>query len=203
VVRLVSSRRVRLRRYATIRGRLVTRDGQTLAGQQVIVYARARRIGAGTQTVGVITTGRDGRFRYRTHARFSRDLTLVYPGTSVLRSGQRRLRIRVPASSRIRVRPHHVVLNGENVMFSGRLRGGRVPKGGVLVALRAYYRGEWSLLGHNVARTDRRGRWRIPYQYRATVGLRRWRMRVEIIPQSDYPFWRGFSRTLTVTVRGI
>jgi nucleotide-binding universal stress UspA family protein len=51
-------------------------------------------------------------------------------------------------------------------------------------------------------RTDRRGRWAYRYRFGATHGTVRYRFRARIRREAAYPYELGYSRRVTVTVRG-
>ena len=107
--------------------------------------------------------------------------------------------MRVPATSSIHV-DRGRVRNGEAVVFTGGLVGGHVPDGGKLIDLQAYYRGGWRTFA--TPRTDARGRWSYRYRFGATSGVVRYRFRARIRREAAYPFELGYSRRISVTVRG-
>ena len=90
--------------------------------------------------------------------------------------------------------------NGDTVRFSGRLLGGPVPDGGKLIDLQAHYRRQWRTFA--TPRTDAGGRWQQDYRFEATRGLVRYRFRARIRREAAYPYELGYSRVLSVTVRG-
>jgi hypothetical protein len=92
------------------------------------------------------------------------------------------------------------VRNGHAVTFTGRLAGGRVPDGGKLIDLQAYYRGGWRTFA--TPRTDGRGRWSYRYRFGATRGTVLYRFRARVRREAAYPFELGYSRRVVVTVRG-
>jgi hypothetical protein len=51
-------------------------------------------------------------------------------------------------------------------------------------------------------RTDPAGRWAIPYRFKRTRGVQRYRFRARLPHETNYPFVTGKSRSLTVRVRG-
>jgi hypothetical protein len=199
-VRLVSSRRVRYRHAADIRGRLVTPDGQPLANTRLTVTATPAATGARPEVVGAVTTDKDGRFAYRTVARESRQLVFAYQGNSIRRPAKASVNLAVPASSSIRV-SRRSLLNGDTVVFRGRLRGGHVPPGGKLVAVEAWVRGVWQPIAN--VRTDARGSWHASHTFTTVAGRARFRFRLSIPHDALYPFTAGTSRPISVVVRGL
>jgi hypothetical protein len=93
------------------------------------------------------------------------------------------------------------VVNGEYVTFRGRLRGGWIPSGGVLVALQVYTRGQWRTFAEPRAGTD--GRWSYQYRFETVRGRARFDFRAMIPRQFGYPFATGGSRTVRVSVVGL
>ena len=85
---------------------------------------------------------------------------VLVPAAGTLRAGRRRAR------------------NGQSVVFTGRLRGLPLPRGGRTVDLQAHYRGAWRTFA--TPRTDARGRWRQSYRFGATSGRVVYRFRALI-----------------------
>ena len=123
--------------------------------------ARVRRPGAAARRDGGVGSARDGRFTYVAPAGPSRDLTI----------GGRTVSLLVSASGTFKADPH-----GARVRFSGRLRGGHVPRGGVLVEIR----GRRGLVA--LTRTDGRG------VYRVTTTATRQSFRARARKDSSWPF---------------
>ena len=98
------------------------------------------------------------------------------------------------ASSRRRL------LNGQSVLFSGRLRALPPPPGGKLLELQVVVRGRWQTF--RTTRTDASGRWRVRYRFHATAGLQRYRFRARLPAEAGYPYEAGVSPTRVVVVRG-
>jgi hypothetical protein len=199
-VRLVSSRKLRYRHHADLQGRLVTPDGQPLAGARVIVTATPAATGAQAEPVGAVTTDKDGRFTYRTVAQESRQLTFSYEGNSIRQPAKASVGLSVPAASSIHVSGRSL-LNGDTAVFHGRLRGDHVPPGGKLVALEAWVRGVWQPIAN--VRTDARGSWRASHTFTTVGGRARFRFRLSIPHDALYPFAAGASRPVDVIVRGL
>jgi hypothetical protein len=60
--------------------------------------------------------------------------------------------------------------------------------------------GEWQTF--RTWLTDAQGRWRVPYRFRRTCGLTRYRFRARLPAEAGYPFETGLTRPLGVSVRG-
>ena len=96
-------------------------------------------------------------------------------------------------SARPRCAPAH------SIRIFGRLRGGRVPRRGKLVALQAFERGRWQTF--TTVRTNRRGSFSKRRGFSFTARGRSFRLRVQVRPEASYPFALGYSRTVRVRVR--
>jgi hypothetical protein len=94
------------------------------------------------------------------------------------------------------------VVNGEDVMFNGRVRGAPIPSVGKLVELQAFSRGTWRTFATPRA-NSRSHRWRYRYRFTATRGTVRYRFRAVVPAEGGYPFVRGASRSVLVLVRGL
>lgn len=197
VRRLVPDARVRLGRRARVAGRLTNTDGQPISGATVYVFSRS---GLATESLaGVAATDRKGRFSYRLRATRSRLLRFIYLGTPLALPAQRQVSVRVPATSSLRVSRRRA-RNGQAVTFQGRVRSLPIPSGGKLLEMQAFFRSKWRTF--STVRTDRRGRWRFRYRFGGTVGRVRYRFRAWLPEEAGYPFERGRSRRVSVTVRG-
>ena len=191
---LKHGRRVRLR------GRLTAPGGNPLASVPIDVAARTDLPGAAFTPVATLTTSRTGRFNYLVPAGPSRVFRFHYAGAPKIRPQTREVEVRVRAASGIRP-SRRAVVNGETVLFVGRLRSGAIPPGGKLVELQYFDRGKWRTF--RTARAGVDGLWRIAYRFDGTRGVRRYRFRVRIPIEFGYPFSTGSSRSVRVTVRGL
>lgn len=199
--RLATVRKVGYGRRVVLRGRLTNRDGQPVSGVRIEVFRRLLRTGATRSPLGVARTDGNGHFAYLVRARASQVLRLTYRGSDLLDPAGRTLRLLVSAYSTLRISPRRV-LNGDSVTLRGRIIGGRLPPGGKLFALQAFYARGWhSFAGPFHTRPD--GRWRAHYRFRSTTGRVVYRFRVFIPREADYPLEAGTSRVRTVTVRGL
>jgi hypothetical protein len=122
-----------------------------------------------------------------------------YTGTAQLKPSVAEVKARIPARSSIAVSRRYL-LNGQAVDFTGRLLQGPVPDGGKLIDLQAFFRSRWRTIA--TPRADERGNWRFRYRFEATSGLVRYRFRARVRREAAYPYELGYSRPVTVTVRG-
>lgn len=200
-VRVLAPRgRVRLRRTASIRGRLVNNDGQPIAGAVVAVLSRPALPAGEFTAASLLQTDASGRFAYRVRGIRSRVLRFEYAGSALIHSSRTEVAVRVPAVSSIRA-DRRLLLNGQRVTFSGRVRTRPVPRAGKLLEIQAYFRGRWRTI--STTRTSKKGRWRFRYRFGATRGVVRYRFRARLPREGGYPFGTGRSRVLGVTVRGL
>jgi hypothetical protein len=170
------------------------------AGAPVLLLAREQRTGARGGPVAQATTGADGSFTLLVPPGPSRTLRAAYrtsPDAPVV-ACSRALHLRVPASVTLHVRPS-TVRAGHSIRIFGRLRGGRVPRRGKLVALQAFERGRWQTF--TTVRTNRRGSFSKRRGFSFTARGRSFRLRAQVRPEASYPFALGYSRTVRVRVR--
>ena len=142
----------------------------------------------------MIGTDGSGRFTFKALAGPSRTLRFRYPGTAIVRARTTEVDIRVRAASTIGVNRRRVV-NGEDIVLRGRIRGGPLPSVGKLVQLQAYSRGRW--LTFATPRADRgTGRWSYRYRFTSTRGTVRYRFRARIPQESGFPYIVGHSHAV-------
>ena len=170
------------------------------AGAPVLLLAREQRTGARGGPVAQATTAADGSFTLLVPPGPSRTLRAAYRVTAdnPVVACSRALHLRVPASVTLHVRPS-TVRAGHSIRIFGRLRGGRVPRRGKLVALQAFERGRWQTF--TTVRTSRRGSFGKRRGFSFTARGRTFRLRVQVRPEASYPFALGYSRTVRVRVR--
>jgi hypothetical protein len=184
-----------------VRGRLTTRGGNPLANTDVEIFERTALPDQPWVRAGITKTGPKGWFRYRALPGPSRTVLVRYNGTSLIRPESAEVVLRVRAKTSLDVNRRQVV-NGDEVVFRGRVRGGPVPTSGKLLQLQAYSRGTWRTFATPRAST-RSHRWSYRYRFTATRGTVRYRFRAVVPKEGGFPFERGTSRRLTVVVRGL
>jgi hypothetical protein len=197
---LIDRPRSRYGRTVRLSGRLTTPGANPVAGSPVEVWEQVELPGAPWTRIAEVNTSRTGRFVFKALRGPSRLLTFRYGGTATIRSRASTVDLRVRASSSMRV-DRHRVLNGDSVVFRGRLKGRPLPAGGKLVELQVYSRGQWRTFAQ--ARADAAtGLWAYRYRFEAITGRVRFRFRARIRKEAAYPFDLGTSRQVRVTVRG-
>ena len=188
-------------RTIPLSGRLTTPGGNPLAAADVEVWEQIKLPAAEWRRIGQIRTSARGRFRFRALRGPSRVLRFRYPGTTTIRARTTLVDLRVRAVTSFKVNRHRVV-NGEEVVFRGRLKGGQPGPVGKLLYIQVYTRGRWSTFATPRANAEN-GRWTEPYRFTATRGRVRYRFRALIPREAGYPYEAGVSRAASVTVQGL
>jgi hypothetical protein len=109
--------------------------------------------------------------------------------------------VRVRAKTSLGV-SRRAVVNGDEVVFRGRVNRGPMPKTGKLLQLQAYSRGGWRTFATPRA-SARTREWHYGYRFTATRGTVRYRFRAVLPREGGFPFVRGASRALRVVVHGL
>jgi hypothetical protein len=178
-------------------GRLLDSAGNPLANAPVQVYSRPPE--EGEALVATLTTGAHGDFAYAVKARTSSSLRFVFGGTATTLPTEAQVDLLVHGRSTLAVDKPQVV-NGQSVLFSGRVQGRPLPAAGKLVELQVRLSDEWSTF--RTTRSGSDGRWRIPYRFQRTCGIERFRFRAWLPAEAGYPLEPGTSRSVAVRVRG-
>jgi hypothetical protein len=187
-------------RSTYVRGKLVNGAGQPVQGALVRVATRVLIGDRGFREQRPVITGDDGGFAYRAPRGPSRQILVTYtafaedsqPSATKLLRLKTRAGVAMRASKRS-VRP------GGRVRFRGRLKGGHLPRRGVLVSLEGHQRG----FGWRTFRTvrARHGRFTGSYRFVRAVPGTRIRFRATVREQATYPWATGRSRPATVRIR--
>ena len=131
----------------------------------------------------------------------SRVVRFRYTGSPLVRARTAEVEIQVKATTTIRTNRKRVV-NGEDVVLSGRVLGQQLPPVGKLVQLQAYSRGRWITFA--TPRADAAtGRWTYRYRFTSTRGTVRYRFRARVPREAGFPYASGTSRFAHVVVRGL
>ena len=154
---------------------------------------------AARRAIGLATTGPRGRFRYVVRAGRNRELAFHYDGSRRIAAATATFSLQVRAASSLRASRARL-RNGQQVVFSGRVRGRPLPPTGKLIEIQAYFRGRWRTI--STVRSNSTGRWRFPYRFGATLGRVTYRFRAQLPVEGGYPFAAGHSRVAEVVVTG-
>jgi hypothetical protein len=179
-------------------GILTTAQGAPIAHAPLVIEGQPRSGGAYAR-LGTTSTDARGRFRFTIPAGSSRTVRYRYDGTDTIRPAAGDLTTKVKAAARLKV-DRRRLRNGQAVRFRGRLLGRPIPPAGKLVALQAKVGRSWRTFA--TPRANASGRFRHRYRFTATTGLRRYAFRVVVAREAAYPYEKGVSRIVKVTVRG-
>ncbi len=184
-------------RHVRFAGTVVDPAGNPVAGAPVQVYSRPPE---GEEALAdTLTTGANGHFAYAIDAHASQSLRFAYPGTSTRLPAEDKVSLLVSGRSTFSVnRPR--VLNGQSVVFSGRVQGRPLPAAGKLIELQVRLSEEWSTFRTIRSKPD--GSWRISYPFKRTCGKQHFRFRARLPGEAGYPLEPGHSPVLAVTVKG-
>ena len=186
------------KRRPTLRGTL-TRNGAPVAGALVDVLSRIRTSGAHMSKIAETRTDAQGNYRVKVPGGPSRLLRVAYKAYlgdqsyATWTDVSQRVRARVEMNTRTL----HVALRG-TARFSGRVRGGYVPRRGKLIELQAYDAGRWRTF--RTVRTHRNGRFAAAYSFKHVNAPRGYRFRARARYEPGYPFLLGVSSATRVRV---
>ncbi|HEX3609954.1 MAG TPA: hypothetical protein VHU14_09865 [Solirubrobacterales bacterium] len=178
-------------------GVLLDRAGTPLAGAAVQVYSRPHE--GEEALMKTLTTGTHGHFAYAVDARASQALRFAYPGAATRLPAEAKVVLLVSGRSTFAVNRTEI-LNGQSVVFSGRVLGRPLPATGKLVEMQVRLPGEWETF--RTVRSAPDGRWRIHYQFRRTCGAQSFHLRLRLPAEAGYGLSSGTSRILMIRVRG-
>ena len=195
--RLDSSVIARAGRLVRLDGFLATANGQPIDG--ATIEALEKRPQGTLTSVGVATTGTDGKFHYTVKAARNRELLFRYGGSGRIGAATADFTMLVPANTSIHP-DRRRLLNGQQVLFGGGVITRPLPMQGKLVEMQAYFRGRWRTF--STVRAGANGRWRFPYRFGGTVGRVTYRFRARLPAEGGYPFISGNSRVVEVVVLG-
>jgi hypothetical protein len=178
-------------------GVLANSDGQPIEG--ATIEALETQPDGAAAAVGLATTNARGRFKYVVKATRNRKLVFRYGGSRRIGSATSDFVLLVPASTSIRP-DRRQLRNGQQVIFTGRIRTRPLPSVGKLVEMQAYFRGRWRTF--STVRAGIGGGWHFPYRFGGTVGRVTYRFRARLPSEGGYPFISGNSRVVKVVVEG-
>ena len=187
-------------RSTYVRGRLTNDAGQPITGAVIRVATRVLTGDRGFRELPPISTGPDGGYAYRAPRGPSRQILLTYtPFAEDLQPAVTKL-VRLKTRAGITMRAtRRSVRPGGRVSFRGRLKGGRIPRRGVIVSLQGAQRG----FGWRTFTTVRakHGRFRGRYRFVRSAPGTSVRFRATVREQAMYPWTTGRSRPVTVRIR--
>lgn len=177
---------------ATLAGRIRTASGAPAGGTAFGVLAGSQGVAGGTARAS-------GAYRVRVPAGANRTLrvSVAVPGGLACSAP---IGLRVRAGATLSARPRSLRV-GRSARFTGRVRGGPIPRGGKLVVLQARDNdGRWRPVRN--LRTKGDGRFSARYRFRSSRGRFTYRFRVQVPRERRFPYVLGYSSAREVTVRG-
>src|SRR4051812_3372784 len=187
-------------RPATATGRLADNAGNPVPGATLQVTVREARDGATDQDGGTVTTKADGTFAVILAPGPSRHVTVTYtppaPAPDPPLSAAVDLSVRAGILLKASPRQLHT---GQRLRLSGTLRGGSQPAAGKVVELQVRRGGRW--LSFADVRTHH-GTFSYRYRFSKVKTVRRLLFRALVPLFGGYPYTRGTSRAVRVTIRG-
>jgi hypothetical protein len=186
-----------------VRGRLTEARGQGIGGRPVAITVRAAA-GVGAPERRRVLTDPGGHFALRLPPGTSRRVAVAFHGGGGFAAARRRsLTLRVRAGVSLAAVPTELH-TGESVHLRGHVRLGpaRVARHGKLVAIQYLERATKRWRPALVVRTDAAGRFDTTYRFRYVTGVARIRLRATAPAEGGWPFARGSSTPVMVTVRG-
>lgn len=187
-----------------ILGRLADADGGGVAGRPVTIAARPSPGGGPAPRPQRVVTGRGGRFALRLPPGTSRHVVVAFHGGGGFAAAPRRsLALRVRAGVSLAAEPT-TLHTGESVRLRGRVLLGpaRVSRPGKLIAIQYLERATGRWRPALVVRTDAKGRFDTAYRFRYVTGEARIRLCATAPAEGGWPFARGSSPPVSVTVHG-
>jgi hypothetical protein len=180
-----------------VRGILRNAAGQGVAGAELRLLVRERRLGSRYTDRGSVTTVADGRFTFRITRGSSRRFRIAYrayPGDAGL-TAKSDISFNTKARITIHV-PRHARSRG-TVRFRGTLPGRPLPPRGVTLELQAHQPGRgWRTI--KTTRTRAGGAYSTRYRFNSAGG--RFTFRLRLRPNDSYPYARGTSKTVRIRV---
>ncbi|MBS1861129.1 MAG: carboxypeptidase regulatory-like domain-containing protein [Actinobacteria bacterium] len=194
---LVPARTVDFGTGVRIEGSLTDRAGGPVAGATVLVFSQPPE--EEETQVASLTTGAEGGFAWTEKAEQSSSLRVVYQGTATSLPTEAHAEVLVHGGSTLKVDKAHV-LNGQSVVFSGRVEGRPLPSAGKLVELQVLLAEEWSTF--ETTRTGPDGRWSIRYPFKRSCGRELFEFRPHVPGEANWPLLSGNGPRVAVHVRG-
>jgi hypothetical protein len=195
----VNKLKVPFGKTARVRGSLTTSAGAPVAGGTIDVITTPNATGQPARVVGAVTTDAAGAFSYSAPKGVSRKVTFRFRGLGDYRRSEGTVDLLVPASATLKSSKRQVA-NGQSVRFSGKLLGKPIPTRGKVVDLQVFYRGRWRTFG--TPRANKKGQFKFGYRFEATRSTTTYKFRARLRAESAYPYELGYSKIVSVKVRG-
>jgi hypothetical protein len=168
-------------------------DGASILVQQAVS-------GSTPKLLATLRTDAAGRFDQVVPAGPTRTLGLVYAGTKVLRTTSTTANLQVGGRATVQVGSRPVA--GRQLTISGRVLGGWIPAGGVLVQLWYQVKGDhrgWAPFEHAI-HTGQSGAWRLTFPVSPRAAGYTYQFKAVVSRQAGWPFLGATSAILTRAV---
>jgi hypothetical protein len=184
-------------RSARVEGLVRGAEGEPVQGATVCALTRVALEGAPVVRAMTASTNDAGRYRLALPRGASRHVFVHYvTGSKVI--ARHGLAVRSQVRPTLSVSPTQGLSNGDSLRFTGRLPGPACSQR--VVKVQAKVRERWQVF--RTDRTSRQCRFATGYRLRATTDGTRYRFRALVPPQDGYPYERGHTRSVTVSVNG-
>jgi len=193
-----TAKRVAFGHFTTVNGWLGTADGNALVGQSVRVLSAPDNGMGHFSQAAVVTTSANGSWRATLPAGPSRLVEAIYDGGPTTETTSSvAVHLAVPAMVQIHV--HLTVVPwGSHLRITGRVLGGYIPPHSNVLRLLFGDGPRPHTIGNPEIRRD--GRFSIPISWSAGRGVVNYWFAVATLAEADYPYARGVSRRVVVTV---
>jgi hypothetical protein len=182
---------------AEVTGELSDSAGDAISGATICVLTQRQGSKAAPTPTGTATTDAQGHFNYKIQPGPNRRVLVGYRRDSF--QVAKSVDVYTHTRPTIRISPGHV-RNGESIVISGKVPGGRlaarrvvVVKAGSLGAKKMYPFGETT--------TNAKGGWHIKYTFAKTTRKTIYRMEAFVPRQDDFPWEAGHSKAALVEVK--
>jgi hypothetical protein len=182
-----------------VAGRLVTADGTPLAHRPILVSQRLAS-GGRVRAVTKIKTNARGVFSTSLRSGPSRTIIVSYGGGPLLRPARTATAVRV--TGRVSLAVPAVAIAGKLATLRGRVLGGYVPRGGLLVQLwysAAGAQGGWEPFEQAV-RASASGRWSLTFPVSSAAIGRNYAFKAVVAAQGNWPYAGAVSGSASLRV---
>ncbi len=194
--------RVKYGKRPRVSGTLLTvTGGAPVAGASVELISTYPPGAKVRTTSTTVTTDGQGRFRATLPAGPSRSVVAGYSGDR-RHLGVRSAPVKVSVRSKVTLRVPRAVDSDAGIIFAGRIRarGTRFQRGGKRLEIQVRIGRRWRAVGKSI-RTDRRGRFKLPYRFTADYTRPvTYEFRAAVLRERGFPYLPSKSRRRTVTV---
>ncbi len=188
------------RRSGVVKGIFNRADGSPAANMAIDIYATPR--GSFERLIGSTKTDRYGYYALKVRAGVSRTVRAVYAGTELDEDAAASAQLNVAAYASLRLSKKIVGLR-KTVHFRGKVykdTDAAIPPGGLRVSLQAKSGRKWIPVVKSAVRTDKSGKFTFKYAFKKLRKRSRITFRVVVLPDSQWPFATGYSKSRALTV---